>query len=149
MHQALIGVKQLYVMGFLFSLDGTRVALIEKNRPSWMAGKLNGIGGKVDPGEDFYNAMRREFLEETGVEIEEEFWHQYVTMVSCNGTWAVVCFRAFNDKVFDVKTNEDEVVKHTAVSRIRELSLMHNLPWLIPMALCSSVFPGGIVYDTE
>ena len=40
--------KKYYVLGFLFSPDCKRVALIIKNRPDWQAGFLNGIGGKID-----------------------------------------------------------------------------------------------------
>src|SRR5690349_13991679 len=42
--------QQAYALGFLF--DGTgRVVLIRKRRPAWQAGLLNGVGGKVEPGE--------------------------------------------------------------------------------------------------
>ena len=37
-----------YVCGFLFSPDRKKVLLIRKRRPAWQAGKLNGVGGKVD-----------------------------------------------------------------------------------------------------
>jgi 8-oxo-dGTP diphosphatase len=42
---------QTYACGFLFSLDRTRVLLIRKRRPAWQAGRLNGVGGKIEPGE--------------------------------------------------------------------------------------------------
>lgn len=58
-------VQRRYVLGFLFSEDGSRVLLIWKNRPAWQAGKLNGIGGKIEDGEQPLDAMKREFVEET------------------------------------------------------------------------------------
>ena len=58
--------KKTYVAGFLFSPDRSRVLLIRKNRPAWQAGKLNGLGGKIEPGETPPQAMRREFREEQG-----------------------------------------------------------------------------------
>jgi hypothetical protein len=37
-----------YVAGLAFSEDGTRVALIRKNRPLWQIGFLNAIGGHIE-----------------------------------------------------------------------------------------------------
>jgi len=54
-----------YVVGFLFC-NGW-VLLIRKIRPDWQRGKLNGPGGKVEPGETFAEAMVREWREEVGV----------------------------------------------------------------------------------
>ena len=54
-------MKQIkeYVAGFLFSRDGSLLALILKNKPDWQKGKLNAIGGKIEDGETplhvFYN----------------------------------------------------------------------------------------------
>jgi len=42
-------MKTKYVCGFLFDMAFKHVALINKVRPDWQKGKLNGIGGKVEP----------------------------------------------------------------------------------------------------
>ena len=55
-----------YVVGFLFSVDESVVALITKSRPTWQRGLKNGIGWHVEDGELALDAMRREILEETG-----------------------------------------------------------------------------------
>lgn len=68
-----------YVLGFVFSEHKKMVLLIEKKRPAWQAGKLNGIGGKVEPGESPLAAMVREAREETGLEITD--WRHYATML--------------------------------------------------------------------
>jgi 8-oxo-dGTP pyrophosphatase MutT (NUDIX family) len=47
-----------------------RVLLIEKKRPTWQAGRLNLVGGKVEPNETILAAAQREFLEETGCTID-------------------------------------------------------------------------------
>ncbi len=60
-----------YVAGFYFSECGERVALIRKLKPEWQRGWLNGIGGKVEPGESPLSAMVREFEEEAGARIED------------------------------------------------------------------------------
>jgi len=37
-----------YVLGFL--MDNYRVVLIEKQRPAWQKGLLNGVGGHINHG---------------------------------------------------------------------------------------------------
>lgn len=66
--------KPNYVVGFLFSTNKKEVVLIKKNRPDWQKGLLNGIGGHIED-ETPLEAMKREFLEETGLKIE--YWKQF------------------------------------------------------------------------
>jgi 8-oxo-dGTP diphosphatase len=47
--------------------DG-RLLLLEGGRAKWWAGRLNGLGGSIEPGEDALAAARREVREETGLE---------------------------------------------------------------------------------
>ena len=56
-----------YVVGLIFNVERTEVLLINKNRPDWQKGKLNGVGGKVEEGELPYEAMVRECKEECGL----------------------------------------------------------------------------------
>lgn len=39
-------------LGFALSLGVREVLLIHKDRPAWQAGRWNGIGDEVEPGED-------------------------------------------------------------------------------------------------
>lgn len=69
-----------YVLGFAFGCDGNAVLLIMKNRPKWQAGKVNGVGGKIE--EDDWcaeAAMVREFKEETGIDTDVSQWEHYAT----------------------------------------------------------------------
>jgi NTP pyrophosphohydrolases including oxidative damage repair enzymes len=64
---------QRYCLGFAFHpVKG--VVLIRKNRPEWQAGKLNGVGGKIEAGESPEQAMAREFEEETGYHTVSSDW---------------------------------------------------------------------------
>jgi 8-oxo-dGTP diphosphatase len=60
-------------LGYVMSLDGTKVLLIHRNARQNDAhlGKYNGLGGKMDPGEDVVSCMRREIREEAGIECTE------------------------------------------------------------------------------
>ena len=62
----------LATLGYVFSPDGTRVLMIHRNaRPDDPHfGKFNGLGGKLDPGEDVVAGLRREVREEAGIECE-------------------------------------------------------------------------------
>ena len=84
---------QEYVCGFLFSPDRRRVLLIRKRRPAWQAGKLNGVGGKVEPGETVGEALRREFREEAGLDVAD--WRRGVVLTGPD--WRGHFFRAFGD----------------------------------------------------
>src|SRR5882724_831565 len=62
----------LATLGYIFSPDGSRVLMIHRNARLDDAhlGKYNGLGGKLDPGDDVVAGMRREIREEAGLECE-------------------------------------------------------------------------------
>jgi len=121
-----------YVVGFLFSMDYEKVVLIRKNKPEWQAGKLNGIGGKVEPGERPMFAMKREFAEEAGVEIG--WWRHFCVLEG--GDWKVLFFVCMGD-LSQVKQMEEEEIRIVEVAGIHMVETIPNLRWLIPMALDS------------
>lgn len=59
-------------LGYVMSPDGKRVLLIHRNArdDDDHLGKYNGLGGKMEPGEDVVGCMRREIREEAGIECE-------------------------------------------------------------------------------
>lgn len=61
---------QLATLGYVFSPDGMRVLMIHRDRRPGDAhlGKYNGLGGKLDAGEDVVAGMRRELREEAALE---------------------------------------------------------------------------------
>lgn len=124
-----------YVAGFAFNAAKDKVVLIRKNRPEWQAGKLNGVGGKIEDGDvDGYAAMCREFREETGVETMPDDWAYYLTLKSDFGY--VQFFYAFDDRFMEAKTQSDEQVEIISVDfdLIKQQSIS-NLMWLIAIAL--------------
>lgn len=44
-------MSSTYVLGFMFDRVGAGVALLRKTKPEWQAGRLNGVGGKVEKSE--------------------------------------------------------------------------------------------------
>jgi 8-oxo-dGTP diphosphatase len=134
---------QEYVCGFLFSPDRARVLLIRKRRPAWQAGRLNGVGGKVEPGETAPDAMRREFHEETGLRVDD--WQHVVTLrgpddAGSGRGWAGHFFRAFGE-VDAARPVTDEVLElHPA--RLVPDDVIPNLRWIVPLMLDDEAVAG-------
>lgn len=60
----------LATLGYILSGDRRRALLVHRNRnpDDQHRGKYNGVGGKLEPGEDVVACIRREVMEEVGVE---------------------------------------------------------------------------------
>ncbi len=60
----------LATLGYVFSPDGGHVLLVHRNKRPGDAhfGKYNGLGGKLEAGEDVVACLRREVHEESGLE---------------------------------------------------------------------------------
>lgn len=127
----------IYVCGFLFNFAAVQpqIALIQKQKPEWQKGKLNGIGGKVEEGETPLHAMWREFAEETSVSIGENRWRLFRTE-RFPATGNVVHFFSATATPFEwesLRTTENEEVVRWS-GDINSAELMYNLRYLIPMA---------------
>ena len=132
-----------YVAGFLFDSLGTHVVLVRKNRPLWQAGKLNGVGGKIEPGETPAEAMAREFLEEAGIFVD---WHQFAVLTA--GETEVNFFRCrHSDALAAVRTVTDEAIEVHDVYRLPAQDLIPNLRWLIPMALAENIAQAAVTEE--
>lgn len=141
----------LYCAGFLLDGQG-RVVLVRKNRPRWQAGRLNAVGGHVEDGETPVEAQRREFREETGVDVPEPDWHHFATV-----SWGAVSqdsepgevqfFRCFRPalELYDCRTVEDEQVGVYFTSDLHKMNVMPNLKWLVPLAEYTHDFYAPVV----
>jgi 8-oxo-dGTP diphosphatase len=127
--------KREWVVGFLYDSGASRVVLIRKNRPEWQAGKLNGVGGKVEVGESTLYAMVREFMEETGVILSS--WSEFASLRWEEGV--VHFFRTFEPgSVLDkCRTTTDEEIVSLPIENLyipeSRVTTIPNLLWLIPL----------------
>jgi 8-oxo-dGTP diphosphatase len=129
-----------YVLGFAFDEAKLMVVLIEKQKPEWQKGKLNGVGGKVEPyDKNMHCAMVREFYEETGLLTKEDMWDNFANMHFkddvMGGSAIVYCFRMFSKRVIRCKTIESEKIIHLDLSIPTRQPIIKNLKVLIPMAM--------------
>ncbi len=119
-----------YVLALLFTADLRRVVLIRKTRPAWQAGRVNGLGGKLLPGESPADAARREVREEAGVDVEG--WTEVV--VWDDPVYRLHVMRAADDEAALARTAEDQEVFLADVRALPD-EVIDNLRWLIPLAL--------------
>jgi 8-oxo-dGTP diphosphatase len=126
---------QRYVVGFMFDVNESHVLLIEKIKPEWMRGRLNGIGGKIEPGESPQEAMIREFKKEVGISTEPLEWNLFCTLRGAGFEIAFFC--AVSDAVWNYVKMEEErpILVNTADLTVFDRRIMTNLRWLIPLAL--------------
>lgn len=132
------------VIGFMFSktlVEGNRwVLLIRKNKPEWQKGKLNGVGGKVESDESPPHAMRREFEEEVGLNIED--WQYCLTLWLESELLHV--FRCFGElEQANAQTDEPLIIQNVFNSS----EVLHNVVWLIPLLLDDTMIfgPGNVL----
>ena len=137
-----------YVLGFMFSPDGKRVALLTKKPGSPQENKLNGIGGKVEPAKDesLVAAQVREFREETGVETSWAFWREVGTFQGEGYEVTVFSGRVQTPELPELVSPPDgEPVGWHATDMVQYLALRgapevaSNLAWLLPLALDPNV----------
>ncbi len=122
-----------HALGFIFTPNFDEVLLIEKQRPDWQRGKLNGIGGKVEDGETSAACMAREAREECGLVSGPEHW-TYVGAMHGEG-WSVDVYALIHrDTEHTLETTTDETVAWYSVATLPDRALT-NLPWLIHLAI--------------
>jgi 8-oxo-dGTP diphosphatase len=130
-----------YVLGYVFDKDrnrALRVLLLQKNRPEWMAGKYNGIGGKIEPNESAIAAMRRECFEECGLKIDHKDWTPLVQIIS--GRAYIHVFTALVDSLGQAQSVTDEPVWPFYLDQLPKETI-DNVRWMVPMA--ALVHTGG------
>jgi 8-oxo-dGTP diphosphatase len=140
-------MRKDYVVGLLFNDTGTMVTLVEKKKfpPGfdWAANPLNGVGGKLEPGEHWHAAVVREFEEETGVKTQQTDWNFFLELAAEDNSWMVAFYRCFSSEFMSkTKTMEEEKIVEVATKPL--LRVVPNLHWIIPMALRKEVWFGAV-----
>jgi 8-oxo-dGTP diphosphatase len=130
-----------YVLGFCFNQSLNKVVLIRKRKPEWQSGRLNGVGGHVEPGETTLAAMVREFREETGWQ-DPPGWVCFgrlrcadpddTELYLFHGRWD-----AFPGYVEEGPEGQVAVhhVQYVLAGSSQGSKVIPNVQWLIPMAI--------------
>lgn len=125
-----------YVLAFLFDETTEKVWLIEKQKPEWQKGCLNGIGGKIEEGEAPWQACIRELKEESGIDLHPDYLHEVGVMGGVNNDgsgFKVHIFTAVTDQ--KLETKEIEQVGQYLVTEVKSFKHIENVPMLIEACL--------------
>ena len=126
-----------FVVGFAYNLKSDKVLLIEKNKPEWQKGCLNGVGGKIEEYETPLKAMSRECREETGLDLK---WLEKGIMRGLNTDGKkFICFifYSYSDDIFKYQRMEDEEIHVIDVTQITYKKIIPNILFLIHFGICN------------
>jgi len=134
-----------YVLGLIYNDELSGILLIKKEKPEWMKGRWNGIGGKIEDKETPLQAMERESHEEMG----HWFKFQHVITFVCPGGTVFVYKALSGASGIPYVQKEDEELAQYDLAVLPELfsqgHIMGNLKWIIPLSLSSVQFPVMII----
>jgi 8-oxo-dGTP diphosphatase len=123
-----------YTVSFIFTPKLDRVWLIKKVKPEWQKGLYNGIGGKIEEGENVLFSAKREIKEESGTEIENLIRVGEINGLNMDGEkFCVTIFTAISDK--GLKTSTKEKVRLVHLDNIKYVSSIDNLNILLEACL--------------
>ncbi len=124
---------RMYTVGFIFNEDLSQVLLIKKTHPDWQKGKLNGVGGKIEPEEKSLECIVREVIEETGCKTNPESW---IYFAKIKGSEHSVDFYAHvhKESTDTFVSLTDEKISWFKSDKLPD-HVIENLRWLIPLAV--------------
>ncbi|MGL4551304.1 MAG: NUDIX hydrolase [Gemmataceae bacterium] len=129
-------------LGYVLSPDGARVLMVHRNRRPGDAhlGKYNGLGGKLEPGEDVAACMRREIREEAGVECVEMALRGTVSWPGFGKggeDWLGFIFRIDRFAGEPWTENPDGPLEWVEVGRILDLPLWEGDRFFLPLVFAA------------
>ena len=125
-------------LGYVLSPDRRRVLMIHRNtRPGdHHLGKYNGLGGKLDPGEDVVACIRREIREESGLECEQLLLRGTISWPGFGKhgeDWFGFIFRVDQFQGEPYATNAEGDLEWVDVKRVLELPLWEGDRHFLPL----------------
>lgn len=144
-------MKIAYAATLAFNPDLSKVALIQKNRPEWLAGKWNAIGGGIEAGEIPVNAAIRELAEEAGLHVPD--YRQMVPFARIDWEGASSCMMyatLLGDLAFaQTKTDERVMLWTTATLPAYQSVMAPDLCALVEMAKLAVRSPRDSIFYVQ
>lgn len=144
----------LTTLGFVLSPDRQHVLMVHRIARSSdeQLGMWNGLGGKVEPGEDVWSGMAREIREEAGIE---------VTSMQLRGTVSWPGFHSDGGDVFGMifvidgfegepaTANDEGPLEWQKISEISELNMFAGDRFFVPLVFDPQVSSFHLVIPYE
>lgn len=132
----MINKIQEYVLVFPHHPWGDEeVLLVLKDRPEYLKGRLNLVGGHVEEGEHHKDAALREYQEEVGLELYNVKYSGVFLGVGNNTPFKVHCYTGKTvDGKITPREGETEIVAWYKWEEVKKSPLLlHNLRIMIPL----------------
>lgn len=128
----------LATLGYVFSPDRLRVLMIHRNaRPKDPHfGKYNGLGGKLESGEDIVAGMKREIREESGLECNELHLAGTISWPGFGRggeDWFGFLFRITKFSGTLLESNEEGRLEWVEIARVPDLPLWEGDRHFLPL----------------
>lgn len=125
-------------LGYVLSPDRSQVLLVHRNARAndQHFGKYNGLGGKMDPGEDVVTCMRRELREEAAIECIELRLRGTISWPGFgkNGEdWLCFVFLIERFAGTPPASNEEGLLEWVELGRVSELPLWEGDSHFLPL----------------
>lgn len=146
MHIPITYTPILGTLGYVMSPDGASVLLIHRNKREGgqHLGKYNGLGGKLEPGEDVVSCIRREIREEAGLECEELRLRGTINWPGFGEggeDWFGFIFRIDRFSGTPHAENDEGTLDLVPISRILELPLWEGDRHFLPLVFSNDPRP--------
>ena len=130
----------LATLGYIFSSDGHQVLLVHRNRRPDDAhfGKYNGLGGKIERGEEVVSCLRREVREEAVLECDELVLRGTVNWPGFGKhgeDWFGFIFRIDRWSGEPLRENPEGALEWVQTERVLELPLWEGDRHFLPLVL--------------
>lgn len=125
-------------LAYILSPDKKKVLLIHRNARSDddHLGKYNGLGGKMEANEDVVSCMKREILEEAGIECLDISLRGTINWTGFGPSgedWLGFIFRVDAFKGTPYKKNNEGSLEWVEVDKIEELSIWEGDRYFLPL----------------
>lgn len=146
----------LATLGFIVSTDGQKTLMVHRNRrlDDQHYGKYNGLGGKMEPGEDILKCIHREIFEESGIICKKTILRGTVnwTGFGKNGEdWFGFIFRIDDFSGTPKAENEEGSLVWKKVDELGDLPMWEGDQYFLPLVFDDDprAFHGFMPYNGD
>lgn len=144
----------LATLGYVMSADGEKVLMVHRHKrdSDQHLGKYNGLGGKLDPGEDVVSCMKREIREEAGIECLDLTLRGTISWPGFGKggeDWFGFVFRIDRFEGTPYTENPEGTLEWIPVDQVLDLPLWEGDPHFLPLVFSDDPRPfhGHMPYD--